>query len=68
MSPDSKILLRDPIMGPYNLTQVQIDTNLLTPSKVGCDGGADNSLTILLNRFFTLKLKNRDLKLKFDVS
>ncbi len=26
--------LRDPIMGPYNLTKCQADTSLLTPSKV----------------------------------
>jgi hypothetical protein len=32
--PDPKILLRDPIVGPYILKKFQIDTTLLTPSKI----------------------------------
>jgi hypothetical protein len=31
VAPDPKILLRDPTMGPYNLTKFQIDTTLLIP-------------------------------------
>ncbi len=34
VSPDPKILLQDPIIGPCNLTKFQIDTTLLTPSKM----------------------------------
>ncbi len=54
MSPDPKNLLRDSIMGLYILTKIQIDTTLLTPSKVDVTellGGSSlvlNQRTILL--------------------
>ncbi len=53
MLPEPKILLRDPVMGPCNLTKFKINTTLLTSSKVavtelGAEALATNKNTTLI--------------------